>query len=57
MVFAKLPDADALNAELRELFVARAGDDRYPQSPIRSPHRNAALFESNFRLFDWPQAS
>ena len=56
MVFAKLPDADALNAELRELFVARAGDDRY-RNPDPFTHRNEALFESNFRLFDWPQAS
>lgn len=54
MVFASLVDSEALNAELRELFIARAGDDRY-RNPDPFTHRNAALFESNFRLFDWPQ--
>ena len=56
MVLAKLPDCDALNAELRALFLARAGDERY-RNPDPFTHRNAALFESNFRLFDWPQDS
>ena len=54
MVFANRPDSELLNAELRELFLARAGDDRY-RNPDPYTHRNAALFESNFRLFDWPQ--
>lgn len=54
MVTAHLPDSDALNAELRELFLARAQDDRY-RNPDPFTHRNEALFESNFRLFDWPQ--
>ncbi len=54
MVFASLADSEALNSELRELFLARASDDRY-RNPDPYTHRNAALFESNFRLFDWPQ--
>jgi hypothetical protein len=54
-VQASLPDCAALNAELRELFLARVGEgDRY-RNPEPFTHRNAALFESNFRLFDWPQ--
>ena len=54
MVFARMPDCEAVNEELRALFLARAGDDRY-RNPDPFTHRNAALFESNFRLFDWPQ--
>lgn len=54
LVIAKLPGCEALNAELRTLFLARAGDERY-RNPDPFTHRNAALFESNFRLFDWPQ--
>jgi uncharacterized protein (TIGR02466 family) len=55
MTFAKLPDAAALNAELQALFLERAGDPRYRNLEPYT-HRNAALFESNFRLFEWPQA-
>ncbi len=54
MVLASLDNSEALNAELRELFLARSADDRY-RNPDPFTHRNAALFESNFRLFDWPQ--
>ncbi|MFA5683188.1 MAG: putative 2OG-Fe(II) oxygenase [Lysobacteraceae bacterium] len=56
LVFAKMPDCEALNAELRELFLARAEDDRY-RHPTPLVQRNEALFESNFRLFEWPQES
>jgi uncharacterized protein (TIGR02466 family) len=54
MVLARMPDCEALNEELRALFLARAADERY-RNPDPFTHRNAALFESNFRLFDWPQ--
>lgn len=55
MAFARLPDCQALNSELRELFLAKAAEgDRY-RNPDPYTHRNEALFESNFRLFDWPQ--
>ena len=54
MVFARHTDCAAMNAELRELFMARAQDERY-RNPDPFTHRNPALFESNFRLFDWPQ--
>ena len=55
MAVATLPDAGPLNQELRELFLARSADDRY-RNPDPFTQRNEALFESNFRLFDWPQA-
>lgn len=54
MTFAKLPDSAALNAELQELFLARAGDPEYRNLEPYT-HRNDALFESNFSLFEWPQ--
>lgn len=54
MVFTSLGNSESMNAELRELFLARASDNRY-RNPDPFTHRNAALFESNFRLFDWPQ--
>jgi uncharacterized protein (TIGR02466 family) len=53
--FAKMPDCEALNAELRELFLAKAGEGERYANPEPYTHRNEALFESNFRLFDWPQ--
>lgn len=52
---AMMQDSEALNAELRELFLAREAEgDRY-RNPEPFTRRNSALFESNFRLFDWPQ--
>ncbi|GIX34732.1 MAG: hypothetical protein KatS3mg126_0511 [Lysobacteraceae bacterium] len=55
VVTTRMPDCDGLNRELRELFVAKAAEgDRY-RNPDPFVHRNEALFESNFRLFDWPQ--
>lgn len=55
MVTAQLEDCEPLNRELRQLFLAREAEgDRY-RNPEPFVFRNAALFESNFRLFDWPQ--
>lgn len=55
VVTTKLPDSEALNAELRELFLSKVAEgDRY-RNPDPFVQRNEALFESNFRLFDWPQ--
>ncbi len=54
MGFAKLEDCTALNAELRSLFLARTAQPEYANPDIYT-HRNPALFESNFRLFEWPQ--
>jgi uncharacterized protein (TIGR02466 family) len=55
IVTTRLQDCAALNQELRGLFLAKAAEgDRY-RNPDPFVFRNAALFESNFRLFDWPQ--
>lgn len=54
ITLAQMAQPDALNAELRELFVARAAEgDKYANKEPFT-HRNAALFESHFGLFDWP---
>lgn len=53
---AQLPDADALNAELRRLFLEREGQGGKYANPNPYTVRNAALFESHFDLFDWPDA-
>lgn len=56
MIFTRLPDCEALNQELAELFESKVAEgDRY-RNPDPFTHRNAGVFESNFRLFDWPQA-
>ncbi len=55
LVIAKLDDCQTLNAQLRELFLEKeAQGDKY-RNPEPMVYRNKALFESNFRLFDWPQ--
>lgn len=52
---SRLQDCEQLNGELRELFLARAAEGDKFRNPDPFVHRNEALFESNFRLFDWPQ--
>ena len=54
MIFHKLEDCSALHAELEALFVARAAEGRKYSNPSPLLDRNELLFESNFRLFDWP---
>lgn len=55
MVSARMEGHETLNAELRELFLAKEAEgDRY-RNPDPMVTRNEAVFESNFRLFDWPQ--
>jgi len=53
--YAKLADCSGLNAELRELFLAKAAEGKRYANPDPFTRRNDALFESNFTLFDWPQ--
>ena len=57
MVFAQFDDHVALNTQLRELFLAREAEGDRFRNPDPLVYRNKALFESNFRLFDWPQPS
>lgn len=56
LVNAHLHDCAALNEELRDLFVERAGEDSSYDNPDKKVRRNKALFESRFDLFDWPEA-
>ena len=54
IVTAQLDAPQALNAELRDLFLeCEAQGDKYA-NPDPYTHRNEALFESAFNLFDWP---
>lgn len=54
LISAQMPDCEALNRELRELFVARAAEGDKYRNTTPFVDRNDALFESNFRLFQWP---
>ncbi len=54
LVSAQMEDCEALNAELRELFLAREAEGDKYRNPTPYTYRNDALFESNFRLFEWP---
>lgn len=54
LVVSKLEDCAALNAELRELFLKREAEGDKYRNTTPFTYRNEALFESNFRLFDWP---
>lgn len=52
--FAKMEDCQAFNDELKALFLARSQQPEYANPDVYT-HRNPALFESHFRLFEWPQ--
>jgi uncharacterized protein (TIGR02466 family) len=52
-VFTKHPDPTALNAALRELFIAKAREGASHANPRPITARNAPVFESNFDLFRW----
>lgn len=55
-VLCEHPSAAALNERLRRLFLEReTAGERYA-NPQPLVQRNAALWESNFQLFDWPDA-
>ncbi|MDW8478679.1 MAG: putative 2OG-Fe(II) oxygenase [Xanthomonadales bacterium] len=51
---SRLPDCEALNAELRALFLAREAEGARYRNPEPLVARNQALYESVFNLFDWP---
>ena len=55
-VEALLPNADALNAELHALFVAREAEGAKYRNPATSMRINPGLFESDFTLFSWQDA-
>lgn len=55
ILFDQLENPEGLNRELRDLFLqCEAQGDRFA-NPDPFTHRNDALFESNFTLFNWPQ--
>jgi uncharacterized protein (TIGR02466 family) len=51
---AKLDQCDALNAQLRELFLQRAAQGSRYTNPRPLTQRNGQVFESEFQLFRWP---
>jgi len=53
----ELPDTQALNAELRELFLEREGAGATYRNPDPSMFMQSGVFESRFDLFQWPEAS
>ena len=54
--FSRLPYADALNRELRALFLAREAEGGAQANPRPITQRNATTFESHFNLFRDPAA-
>jgi uncharacterized protein (TIGR02466 family) len=55
MAFDKLENCARLNAELRELFIARATEGGAQANPRPLTQRNRQVFESNFALFRSPE--
>ncbi|NBB93451.1 MAG: hypothetical protein GVY32_09825 [Gammaproteobacteria bacterium] len=55
LVIAHHPSPEALNSELRELFLRCTEEGDKHRNPTPFVYRNEALYESNFSLFDWPQ--
>jgi uncharacterized protein (TIGR02466 family) len=53
---ARMQDCDALNAELRALFLEREHAGAEYANPRPLTQRNPQLFESRFDLFRWPDA-
>lgn len=53
IISAKMEDPEALNAELRTLFLECETQGNKYANPDPYTHRNSALFESAFNLFDW----
>jgi uncharacterized protein (TIGR02466 family) len=51
--FTRHPNAGTLNAELRELFLAKSAEGAAWANPRPITLRNAPVFESRFDLFRW----
>lgn len=51
-----LPNAEALNAPLAALILAREGEGAKYRNPATSMKINPGLFESEFNFFAWPDA-
>jgi uncharacterized protein (TIGR02466 family) len=53
--FARFAHCEDVNEQLRELFIARAALGTRHANPRPLTQRNAAVFESEFQLFRWPE--
>lgn len=53
--FARHPNPGPLNAELRELFLAKSAEGAEYANPRPITLRNAPVFESRFDLFRWSE--
>ncbi len=53
--FARAEGFDAVNGQLRELFLQRATQGARYANPRPLTQRNKAVFESEFQLFKWPE--
>ncbi|MFD0739299.1 putative 2OG-Fe(II) oxygenase [Lysobacter koreensis] len=51
-----LPDAVAINAQLKALLLARESEGARYANPNPSLKQQAGVFESDFNLFSWPEA-
>ncbi len=54
-VFCQHPDPGRMNMALRELFLVREKEGARYANPGPQTERNAALFESRFDVFSWPE--
>ena len=50
-----LPDATAINAELKSLLLAREAEGTRYANPNPALKQHAGVFESDFNLFSWPE--
>jgi uncharacterized protein (TIGR02466 family) len=50
-----LPDAEALNAELKALLLSREAEGKRYANPNPSLQQQPGVFESDFNLFAWPE--
>lgn len=50
-----LPDADAINAEIKALLLLREAEGERYANPNPSLQQQPGVFESEFNLFSWPE--
>ncbi len=53
--FARAESFDAVNGQLRDLFLKRATQGERYANPRPLTQRNTQVFESEFQLFKWPE--
>ncbi|MDE0852819.1 MAG: putative 2OG-Fe(II) oxygenase [Nevskia sp.] len=54
IITAQLPNPEGLNAQLRQLFLAREAEGERYRKKIKTPTQQVNIFESEFNLFSWP---